>query len=176
MGNLTITNLWTHDPECHKLVLDPKNYKVIASVQCESPVQFHVGFEEDPSEQVGKHFSFMEYSEVRYFVLKVLPILEVAKRVDDELKDLLKSVYGIKYSGGFVHVVDAFLDDIEDHFYDAEANNNSILDSITYLTFEYLENAWDHQENLGVFLEDERCVDAFLETQYQKNKEFITSL
>ena len=48
---------------------------------------------------------------------------------------------------------------------------HSISDYTTYMTYSYLENSWDHQSDLGVFLEDERCVDAFLESQYQKNKE-----
>ncbi len=164
MGN-TLTDLWAHDPELSKLVLDTSNYKILASVSQEDD-KFYVGFELDPSEQFSSTFEFETYEEVLRFASKVLPILEVAKRTDNDLISLYKEVYSIEYNGSFFNTVDAFFDDINAFFNETEY----FLDNISYNVYSYCENAWDHQPNLGVFLEDERCVNAFLESQYQKNK------
>ena len=167
MGN--VFDLWTHDPEFSKLVLDTSNYKILASASQEDG-KFYVGFEEDPSEQFSPYFEFETYEEVLNFASKVLPVLEAAKRTDNDLIALYKEVYAIEYKGSFFNTTDALFDDINAFFGDTKSNDVSSLDNISYNVYSYCENAWDHQPNLGVFLEDERCVNAFLESQYQKNK------
>lgn len=175
MSNLTkvsIKNLWTHDPEHHKLVVDPQNYLVLAGVSIEEDV-ITVGFEEDPSEQFSKTFYFYNknYEEVLDLVRKALPVLEVAKRVDNALIKLYDEVYSVEYCGGFTCVADLLLMDIDDYYNDAKKGGHSISDYTTYMTYSYLENAWDHYSDLGVFLEDRKKVDAFLESQYRLHKE-----
>lgn len=173
MGNVSplfnLFDLWAHDSEISKLVLNTSNYNVLASVSQEDG-KFYVGFELDPSEQFSPNFEFETYEEVLAFTSKILHVLEVAKRTDNDLISLYKEVYAIEYKGSFFNTTDALFDDINAFFGDTKSNDVSFLDNISYNVYSYCENAWDHQPNLGVFLEDERCVNAFLESQYQKNK------
>ena len=106
------------------------------------------------------------------FASKVLPVLEVAKRTDNDLISLYKKVWGINYKGLFKEVVD--------HYFNVLVLDNVTLNEIVDLTIEclcsynenkHIDSRLKITNKYSVFIENEFSVEQFIEDQYSKNKE-----